>query len=76
MMDVQAFCARLRQARKAAGLTLVDAAAILYTSESHIRRYENGESIPSVSRVADMAELYGVSIDWLCGMDGGKTDEG
>lgn len=72
MMDDQTFGARLRQARKAAGLTGVGAAAILHTSESNVRRYEAGETLPNVYRAIDMAALYGVSVGWLCGMKDGK----
>lgn len=75
-MDMFAFGARLRQARKQAGMSGADAAFMLHTDQSMVSRYETGCVYPTIERVASMASLYGVSIDWLCGFDGGTTDEG
>lgn len=76
MLNHQEFCKRLRQARKNAGMTTTEAACALYTDQAMVSRYETGAIIPRVDRAIDIAELYGVSIGWLCGTDGGKTDEG
>ena len=62
------FCTRLRRARKKAGYTMTRAAERLYIQQSSISRYERGVVFPTIDRVAEMANLYGVSIDWLCGM--------
>lgn len=76
MLNHQEFCKRLRQARKNAGMTTIEAAFVLNTDQSKISRWETTEMKPRFERVVEMAELYGVSLDWLCGLDGGKTDEG
>lgn len=69
MMDGKRFCERLRQARKKAGMSTTQVAVALYTDQSVISRYETGCVMPKVDRVALMARLYGVSMDWLCGME-------
>lgn len=76
MLDMVKFGDRLRQARKKTGMDTNDAAYALSTSETLISRYECGHVNPGLVRVCEMAELYGCSIDWLCGLDGGKTNEG
>lgn len=75
MLDVSKFCERMRRARKNAGMTTTDAAFALHTDQAMVSRYETGVIMPRIDRVADMADLYGCSIDWLCGIDGGNTDE-
>ncbi len=62
------FGRRLKQARKKAGLTMTQAGEKVYISQSVVSRYEKGESIPTIDRVLALANLYGVSIDWLCGI--------
>ena len=61
------FPERLRQARKATEMSMDDAAYATYTSVSQIARMEKGEVAPSIAKVVELADLYGVSIDWLCG---------
>lgn len=61
------FGERLRQARERAGLTMKQVNARVYISQSVISRYESGEVTPTIERVFSLANLYGCSIDWLCG---------
>lgn len=68
-MDIMQFCDRLRQARENAGLTTTAVASALYTDQSLISRYENGHVMLKIDRVVEMAKMYGVSIDWLCGLE-------
>lgn len=63
-----AFATRLRHARKKAGYTMKHAGQCAYISQSVISRYESGESLPTVDRVFALANLYGCSLDWLCGL--------
>ena len=58
----------LRQARKNAGLTMVDAAKELGIKQSSLSRIENGSTGVPSQRLIDMAGLYGVSPSSL--MDG------
>lgn len=66
-MNVMQFGDRLRRAREKAGLTQMDVASAMYTSQAMISRYESGSIMLRIDRVAEMADMYGVSIDWLCG---------
>lgn len=68
--DPVAFGERLRQARERAGLTMKQVNARVYISQSVISRYESGEVTPTIERVFSLANLYGCSIDWLCGRGG------
>lgn len=58
----------LKQARKNAGLTMVDAAKELGIRQSSLSRIENGDTGVASQRLIDMAGLYGVSPSSL--MDG------
>lgn len=62
------FGARLRHARKRAGMTMKHVEQCASISQSVISRYEYGEVTPTVDRVFALANLYGVSMDWLCGL--------
>lgn len=69
MLFVDIFKYRLKRARRKAKYTMSRAAKKIGVQQATISRYESGKTIPAVDRVAAMAELYGVSIDWLCGME-------
>lgn len=66
-MDLELFRKRLRQARKNARMSGQQVADVLWTTQAVIARYESGERVPNIVRVAELAQVYGVSIDWLCG---------
>lgn len=68
-MDAVQFGNRLRQARENAGLSQTEVACSLYTDQGMISRYENGSVMLKVDRAAEFAKMYGVSMDWLCGME-------
>ena len=53
------FLARLRQAREAAGLTQVEAAARLRKPQSFVSRCETGERRVDVLEFEDFVKLYG-----------------
>lgn len=63
------FCRRLKYARQEAGYTLAKAAEKVYLSREAVGHYEAGKRVPPIDRVCMLANLYGVSIDWLCGME-------
>lgn len=69
MFNPVIFGERLRQARENAGLTMNQANAKVYISQSVISRYESGAVTPTIDRVFALAGLYGCSIDWLCGVE-------
>ena len=58
----------MKSARLNANLTQVQVAEAMHISQAAIAKWENGiGSEPSIGRLIDMANLYGVSIDTLVG---------
>lgn len=61
---------RLKEARKASGLSLNDVASALHINKSTLARWENGIinglKLPHLKK---LAELYGVTEQWLFGYD-------
>ena len=51
--------------RKRAGMSQLELAKKLNTSPSAIGMYEQGRRTPSVDLLIDMANLFGVSLDYL-----------
>ena len=67
--------ARLRQARDAAGLTQAQVAKKLDVHRPALSEIEAGRRRVTVEELAAMAELYGVSVEWLTsGQSDGQTD--
>jgi transcriptional regulator with XRE-family HTH domain len=56
---------RLRKARDRAGLTQDDVAHKLGVTRSVIARYESETNDPPTENIIKMAEMYGISADWL-----------
>lgn len=64
---------RLRELRKARGMTQVDVAAALDVSRSHITQVELGAD-PGFSTFVQLAKFYDVSLDYLLtGNSGGSA---
>ena len=61
----RALLARLREARKEAGLSQEAAAARLGVRQKYISKIETGERRIDPVELAELAELYGKSIEWL-----------
>lgn len=57
---------RIRDLREDNGLTQKEVAEKCYISKKTYERYENGERIPPIDFIIRCADLYGVSIDYLC----------
>lgn len=55
----------LKKARINANLTVLQAAELLNVSDSAIYMWENGIIKPKTSRLSEIANLYGVTIDEL-----------
>lgn len=73
-MKESGFCVRLSQARLNKHMALVHAARNLDTSVSYVSMVEQGQVCPSIERVVAFSNLYGVSIDWLCGLKGDENN--
>lgn len=65
------FANRLRDARKAAGLSQTQAARLLEVSQAYISMAESGDRMIDAPVVARMCDIYAVSGDWMLGL----TDE-
>lgn len=64
----------LRRLRTARGLTQPALAAKLGISRSAVAMYENGSREPELSLLCAMADLYGVTLDALCGREFSLSD--
>lgn len=62
-----AFGLRLRTARELAGLQQVQASERVGLPVRSLRRWEAGLADPGVEKTMRLAEVYGVSVDWLLG---------
>jgi transcriptional regulator with XRE-family HTH domain len=61
------FGKRLLEARKKKGISQEELADKLKTKGPVIGRYERDEMKPSIEAAANMADILGVSLDWLVG---------
>lgn len=68
--------ARLRAARKKKGWTQTEVCEILHLKNSRLSGYERDYREPDVKTLTELADLYKVSIDWLCGRKEGSSLSG
>ena len=74
MPDMEQFSARIRDARKARGMTLDDVAGAASFTKSHVWELERGSSRnPTVRAVWSLARALGVSPAWLLGIETNKS---
>lgn len=60
---------RLKELRKAKKLKQIDIAEMLSCSQGVYSRYESGEREPPFDIMKKLAEIYGVTVDYLMGGD-------
>jgi transcriptional regulator with XRE-family HTH domain len=66
--EKKAFGARMRKAREDHGMTLTDAAHKLgYSQAVQMSNMENGFRMPPMRLLMQCTELYGTTMDYLCG---------
>ena len=63
------FSDRLKELRKAKGVTQKQMADLLGITERNYQRYEYGLVDPTASNVTKLADFFGVSVDYLLGRD-------
>ena len=63
------FGERLKKLRKENDEMQLDLAQILKVDTSMISLWENGKNYPEVKKLIEIAEHYGVSTDYLLGLD-------
>lgn len=56
---------RLRELRKARGISQLKLALDLNTSQNTISRYETGEREPGIKELIALADYFNVSVDYL-----------
>ncbi len=56
---------RLSEARKNSGLTQGQVAEKLFITTQSVSSWECGNSTPDIGKIPEIAELYGVTTDWL-----------
>ena len=61
------FCKRLTEQRKMNNMTQREVAQKLGIAQPSYIRYENGKSEPTIENLIKLADLFDVSIDFLCG---------
>lgn len=61
-------CDRLVEVRKAAGKTQKEVAAAIGVPERTYQKHEAGEQLPRLPVIVALAQLYGVSADYLLGL--------
>src|SRR5690625_2370743 len=66
---------RLREAIKKSGYNQIDAAKKLGISNGTLSGYERNYRDPDTDVLKRMADLYGVSVDWLLGYENSKKKE-
>ena len=54
--------------RKSRGITVKELASNIYVHESAVRNWEKGRRIPSSEEIIRIAQIYGVSADYLLGL--------
>lgn len=56
---------RLKELRKAKGISQLKLALDLNTNQNTISRYETGEREPGITELIKMADYFNVSVDYL-----------
>lgn len=59
------FHKNFRELRKGFGLTQEQMAKILHVSRTAVSNYERGRMEPSIQTLKDIAQFFGISLDWL-----------
>lgn len=62
-----AFRERLQSLRKRKGVACKVVSELCGLASDSVRRYENGESEPTMHSLIALAEYFGVSVDYLVG---------
>ncbi len=58
---------RLKEIRKAKGISQLKLAMDLHTNQNTISRYETGEREPGIDELIKLADYFNVSVDYLLG---------
>ena len=67
---------RIRDLRKQRKMSQTELANILHVSQQTVTAWETGKAEPSSSAVANLADYFGVTTDYLLGRPEEKKDDG
>ena len=67
------FGLNLKRLREEKGYSQAQLSRKLNVSKSSISKYESNQSMPSVETLTKIALIYGVSLDYLVGIEKNKT---
>jgi transcriptional regulator with XRE-family HTH domain len=70
-MNEDKFAQRFEEMRKLRDISIISIAKHLNVADSLLYKYKMGKAKPSYERLIALADLFGVSIDYLVG----RTDE-
>lgn len=73
-MDYEIFRENLRSLVQSRGKLMKEVAYDINIAPASLSRYLSGQRDPDLEYVVRMAEYFGVSIDWLLGVNGKKFD--
>jgi transcriptional regulator with XRE-family HTH domain len=68
-LNLEIFAQRLKKLREEHGLSTRALGEIIGTSNATISRYETGKRDPDLVLVHNIAQYFGVTIEYLCGQD-------
>ena len=77
-MDKKAPCSighRLRIARKAADLTHEQVGRVFGVTRTTVSNWENDKNLPETGKLAQLAGMYRVSIDWILDIGPGPNED-
>lgn len=66
-MKESTFSSRIKELRTSLGLTQVEFAEKIGTTQATLSSYENTDKTPSLEIVKNIADTFSISIDWLLG---------
>lgn len=64
---------KIKMLRENTGMTQADVARKLSVTRSSVNAWELGISVPSTALLVELAQLFGVSTDYLLGIDSTST---
>lgn len=74
-MYAEGFASKLKKARENTGFTQREVAKETKIPQSTIANYETGRTQPDIENIGILADFYEVSVDWLFGTKGEKSED-
>ena len=68
------YAKRIKELRLKRQLTQLEVAAELGIAGPSYAAYESGKTSPSINTLIKIAQMYGVTLDWICGIEKPKDD--